>query len=60
MKAMDWFAVEPEEEAEALVNAVIAQTEAGDWRAEAWLFDCVYGKPNERVELPDLLKTKPL
>jgi len=51
MKAIDWIAVKLEEEAEEIVNAVVEQAKAGDWRAGAWLFDRVYGKPQEHVEL---------
>ena len=58
MKPLDWIAVRLDEEAEEIVNKVIARAEAGDWRAAAWLFDRVYGKPQERVEVTDPLENK--
>ena len=58
LKAIDWIALKLEDEAEELISTVVAQAKAGDWRAVAWLFDRVYGKPQERVEVTDPLEGK--
>ena len=48
--AADHLADALERNAETLVSAAVSQAET-DWRAVAWMFDRVYGKPTERVEV---------
>ena len=47
---MDRLAVELERNAPRLVSAAVRQADT-DWRATAWMFDRVYGKVTERLEV---------
>lgn len=49
--AQDWIALELERHARDIVGAAVKAAREGDWRAGAWLFERVYGKPKERVEV---------
>ena len=50
MSAMDRLALELERNAPRLVSAAVRQADT-DWRATAWMFDRVYGKPKEQLEV---------
>lgn len=50
--AAEWLEAELEAQAQAIVKAASDAARDGDWRAGAWLYERVYGKPVERkVEL---------
>jgi hypothetical protein len=49
--ALDWAAAKLEEHGEEIANMILAAARGGDWRAAAFLYERVYGKPQERVEM---------
>jgi hypothetical protein len=49
--AQDWLALELEANARTIVAAAVSAAQDGDWRAGAWLYERVYGKPQERLEV---------
>jgi hypothetical protein len=64
--ALDWAAAKLEENGEELANLIMDAARRGDWRAAAFLYERVHGKPKETVETTvhdpstiDELKTMP-
>lgn len=47
--ALDWAAKKLEEHGEELARLIVEAAQRGDWRAAAFLYERVHGKPVERV-----------
>jgi hypothetical protein len=51
LSALDWAARKLEENGERLAGLIVTAAERGDWRAAAFLYERVHGKPREQVEV---------
>src|SRR4029453_18558241 len=47
----DWLGIKLEQHAEEIVNNALKAADEGDWRAGAWVFERVRGKPKELVKI---------
>lgn len=54
MTALDWAARKLEEKGEHLAQLIIDAAERGDWRAAAFLYERVHGKPMQSVKVGEL------